>query len=90
MNMQRAELLKVNEFKCLESTTQSKGRREGRCEMEAEMEADDPLWSPMKGTAERKRLENCVLCMMSLNHFIIKIRFTRDSFHCLDFMQSKL
>lgn len=54
------------------------------------MEADDPLWSPMKGTAERKRLENCVLCMMSLNHFIIKIRFTRDSFHCLDFMQSKL
>lgn len=45
---------------------------------------DDPLWSPRKGTAERKRLENCV---WRLNRFIIK---TRHSFHCLDFMQNNL
>lgn len=45
---------------------------------------DDPLWSPTKGTAERKRLEDCV---WRLNHFIIK---TRHSFHCLDFMQNNL
>lgn len=31
MNMQGAEWLKVDEFKCLESTTQSKGLGEGQC-----------------------------------------------------------